>query len=136
MIGAPAGAITGASFAFAQGADEYAAQLPDEATREEYYTVLSQPGALTGALNWYRAQGGLEDPGAPLGAANVDTPTLFIWGNRDTAIGREAAEGCAQYVSGPFEFVEVDAGHWLAQEAPAELATDLLAHLRKFAIAP
>ena len=99
-------------------------------TIDDYYEVLSQPGALSGALNWYRA-GGL-DPGQQAASGDVSVPTLYLWGNRDQALGRVAAEGSAKYAAGPYRFVELDAGHWLAQEEPARVAQEILAHLRKY----
>jgi hypothetical protein len=36
----------------------------------------------------------------------------------------------AEYMKGPYRLVELDAGHWLAQEAPERVAEEVLAHLR------
>ncbi len=65
---------------------------------KEYITVFSQPGALTAALNWYRANSfDLEQSyqGAMFGP--VWHPTLLIWGNHDIAIGRAAVVRTEQY---------------------------------------
>ena len=67
---------------------------------EEYKQVFSEPGALRGALNWYRAFRFQSHD--PLG--KIRQPTLFIWGNEDGAFGRVAAEKTADYVEGPFRF--------------------------------
>ena len=98
---------------------------------EEYVTVFSKPGALTAALNWYRANSfGLEHgyQGAMFGP--VSHPTLLIWGNRDIAIGRAAVERTRQYMKGPYRLVELDAGHWLIQEEPDRVHHEILGHLR------
>ncbi|MGI8925395.1 MAG: alpha/beta fold hydrolase [Tepidiformaceae bacterium] len=98
---------------------------------QEYLSVFREPAALTAALNWYRGSRGIE-PGADaqveFGAVSV--PTLTIWGNQDQAIGRKSTEDAAAYMKGPYRFVELDAGHWLIQEKPAEVSAELLAHLR------
>lgn len=99
---------------------------------EDYLSVLGQPGALTAALNWYRGAGQSRAADAfshEIGP--VATPTLFIWGNQDVAIGRTAAEGNAAEMSGPCEFIELDAGHWLMQEAGEPVTTAIVQHLAR-----
>jgi pimeloyl-ACP methyl ester carboxylesterase len=94
--------------------------VPAEAV-DEYVAVLSAPGALTAALNWYRAMSSATpvDP--------VDLPTTYVWSDGDVAIGRAAAEGCARYVTGDYRFVELPGvTHWIPEQAPRELATAVL----------
>lgn len=98
---------------------------------EEYVTVFSQPGALTAALNWYRANSfDLEQgyQGAMLGP--VSHPTLLIWGNQDMAIGRAAVERTEKYMTGPYRLVELNAGHWLVQEEPNRVHNEILRHVK------
>ena len=87
---------------------------------EQAADALVVPGVTTGALNWYR---GL--PFSGKGAGRVRVPTLYVWGKHDAFLGRKAAELTAQYVIGPYTFVELDGGHWIQAEA----AQPLLAHL-------
>ena len=60
--------------------------------RAEYHRVFTADGgaALTGGLNWYRAN----HFDAPR-AAPITAPTLYVWSTDDVALGREAAEGTA-----------------------------------------
>lgn len=95
---------------------------------EEYKQVFSEPGALRGALNWYRAF--KFRPDDPLG--KIRQPTLFIWGSEDGAFGPVAAEQTADYVEGPFRFLELKAGHQLMLEAPDVVANAVLSHLRNW----
>jgi pimeloyl-ACP methyl ester carboxylesterase len=104
--------------------------MPEEQV-EEYVTLFSQPGALTAALNWYRAnsfgseqgyQGDLIGP--------VSHPTLLIWGNHDIAVGRVAVERTEQYMKGPYRLAELNAGHWLIQEEPERVYNEILGHLK------
>lgn len=95
---------------------------------EEFKRVFSEPGALTSALNWYRAF--RFKSYEPLG--KIRQPTLFLWGNEDEAFGRLAADKTADLVEGPFRFYQLRAGHLLMVEL-AELVTDkVLSHLQSW----
>jgi pimeloyl-ACP methyl ester carboxylesterase len=94
--------------------------VPEEAA-EEYVTVLSAPGALTAALNWYRAMSS-DTP-----VDRVGVPTTYVWSDGDTAIGRTAAEFCAEFAVGDYRFVELPGvTHWIPEQAPRELAAVIL----------
>jgi pimeloyl-ACP methyl ester carboxylesterase len=100
---------------------------PDAPELEEFVAVMRQPGALTAALNWYRAMAAEE--AADVGI--IEVPTLFVWSTADTAIGRRAAEECGRFVSGPYRFeVLEDVSHWIPETAPGTLSQLLLEHLR------
>ncbi len=102
--------------------------MPDSA-RAEYLQVFSEPGALSGAFNWYRAMvGGVDSDGAL--ATRVATPTLFIWGKHDIAAGRWAVEAQAHYMVGPYELIELDAGHWLMEDHPLVVTEAIIQHLQ------
>jgi pimeloyl-ACP methyl ester carboxylesterase len=93
---------------------------------DEYMRVLTQPGAMTGALNWYRGV----DRSVAAEMKPVTTPTLYVWSTNDPALGREAAEATAGYVRGPYQFEVLDGvGHWIPEEAPDALSALLLEHL-------
>jgi pimeloyl-ACP methyl ester carboxylesterase len=96
-----------------------------ETTKQEYMAVFREPGAMTTALNWYRAP---NDANAEMGL-DVDLPVLFIWGNQDPAVGRVAVDLQRQYLKGPFEEMELDAGHWLMESHPAEISNAILSHI-------
>jgi pimeloyl-ACP methyl ester carboxylesterase len=98
----------------------YGDAVPAEAV-DEYVAVLSAPGALTAALNWYRAM----SSGIPVDPVAV--PTTFVWSDGDAAIGRTAAAGCADSVTGDFRLVELaGVSHWIPEQAPDALATAIL----------
>ena len=86
---------------------------------------MAEPGALTGALNWYR--GIPFSVREPLGRITV--PTSFIWGRHDVALSRRAVELTADYVVGPYEVVELEAGHWLPETKPDAVADAILARV-------
>ena len=104
----------------------WSASSPEQV--EEYVRVLRQPGALTGALNWYR--GGLTPDRKPVGKISV--PTVLIWGNQDSAIGRPGVTATPPLMEGPYRLVELDVGHWLIQEAEADVLRETLEHIQQF----
>ena len=98
--------------------------LPEPDARR-YTESLAAPGLLTGALNWYRAlpfSAGTDKPAFDL----ISVPTTYVWGNRDFALGRVAAERTAAHISGDYRFLELDAGHWLPENHPTDIAEAIL----------
>jgi pimeloyl-ACP methyl ester carboxylesterase len=93
---------------------------------EEYVRRMQGPGAMTAALNWYRAV----DIGSIEGLGPITTPTMFVWSTNDMALGREGAEATAKYVDGPYRFEVLEGvSHWIPEEAADELCRLLLDHL-------
>jgi pimeloyl-ACP methyl ester carboxylesterase len=90
-----------------------------------YCRTMAEPGALTGSLNWYRGLPFSVRP--PVGPVRV--PTTYVWGRGDPALGRAAAEATAAHVEGPYRFVELDAGHWLPETRPQDVAEAVLARV-------
>jgi pimeloyl-ACP methyl ester carboxylesterase len=97
----------------------------------DYESVLTQPGALVAALNWYRANFGTRaQRERSFARFDVSTPTLTLWGNRDPYIGRPATMRERDFMRGPYRFVELDAGHWLVQEAAEICRREIMAHVQ------
>ncbi|MET0928968.1 MAG: alpha/beta hydrolase [Aeromicrobium sp.] len=91
-----------------------------------YVAHLADPGALTAALNWYRAMGAdlAETP-------RTQVPTTYVWGERDMAIGRVPAEACGDFVDADYRFVELDGiGHWIPEQAADSLAEAIIVRAR------
>lgn len=87
-----------------------------DADLDEYRRAWSQPGALRGMVNWYRAafRRRPKMPSDP----RVRLPTLIIWGAHDRFVGRElAAPSLALCQSGRLEMIE-EATHWTPHEEP------------------
>jgi pimeloyl-ACP methyl ester carboxylesterase len=92
---------------------------------DSYVAQLSEPGALTAALNWYRA---MRSDLAALPAVTV--PTTFVWSDQDPAIGRVAAERCGEFVDADFRFVELTGiSHWIPEQDSEVLAEAILARI-------
>ena len=106
----------------------------DPAARAALLQAWSQPGALTGGLNYYRASPLYPpSPGDP-GAARLElepkdytvrVPTLVVWGERDTALLPGCLEGLDAVVP-DLEVVRVpDATHWVAREKTARVIAEI-----------
>jgi len=92
--------------------------------RAAYLAAWSEPGALTGMVNWYRAMK-LSPPNAGGGtpmykdeALIVRVPTLVVWGLKDEALLPSCLDGLDGFVPG-VKIVTVPEGtHWVNQEYP------------------
>lgn len=91
---------------------------------DAYVKPMLAPGALTAALNWYRAI-----DAHTMSCPQVSVPTSFVWGDRDVAVGAVAARACGKHVTGPYEFVPAGASHWLADEMPEQVNEVILARV-------
>jgi len=95
---------------------------------ERYRRNALMPGAMTAMLNYYRANfAGLSDNSAP--SPLIETPTLMIWGEEDSALGLELTEGYGPYVA-DFTLERLPSvSHWVQQEAPDAVNVRLRAWL-------
>ena len=83
---------------------------------DAYKAAAAKPGALTAMLNYYRnifAQG-MTSPDWSV----LTVPTLLIWGEDDTALGKELTYGTEAYVR-DFRIRYIPhCSHWVQQEQP------------------
>lgn len=105
----------------------------------KYVARFSTPESLTGPLGWYRSMPAStsmrrsltsrrsKEPKAP---RRITVPTTFIWGSRDFALGRAAAEKTREFVSADYEFIELDENHWLPEVVPNVVADAILRRVR------
>jgi pimeloyl-ACP methyl ester carboxylesterase len=107
-------------------ADGLARGFFTEDDKAAYLAAWSQPGALTGGLNYYRAsQVGPPTPGQAsstpppaLPAATVTVPTLVIWGEKDTALLTGNLDGLDEFVPDLTIKRIPDGSHWVVHEHP------------------
>ncbi len=98
---------------------------PPSAQVERNVQRLQQDGALTAALNWYRANT------FELGLGPVKVPTTYLWGDKDIALGEAAAMDTRTYVQAEYRFVRLTGvSHWMVDEVPEQVSRLLLEHLR------
>ncbi|HEV7871551.1 MAG TPA: alpha/beta fold hydrolase [Modestobacter sp.] len=94
---------------------------------DEYVDRMREPGALTAALNWYRA--------LPLSARTpvgvVRVPTLHVWGAADAFLGRAATEASREFVDAPYALeVLEDVNHWIPELAAERTGELITGHVR------
>jgi len=109
--------------------------------RRAYLEAWSQPGALTGGLNYYRAgrvgppsaQGEASRPNlAPDPAAlMVKVPTLVIWGEKDTALLTGNLDGLEAFVPKLKLRRIPDGTHWVIHEKPGVINNYIREFLRE-----
>jgi pimeloyl-ACP methyl ester carboxylesterase len=101
----------------------------DPVLAEPQVAAMVEPGRLTAALHWYRANN-LE---APRPVAAIGMPTLYVWSTEDIALGRRAAEATGGYVDGPYRFEVLEGvSHWIPDEAPEQVNALLLEYLATY----
>ncbi|TCJ89700.1 alpha/beta fold hydrolase [Nocardia alba] len=84
------------------------------------HSEIVDSGALTSALNWYRA---LAFTTRRTVTKRVTVPVTHVWSTGDTALNRRGAELTGDYVTGDYRLAVLDGSHWLPEERPDELAT-------------
>ena len=83
---------------------------------------------MTAALNWYRASRGHKRVLEDFEIAEVNVPTLLIFGRND--IGQRSVADTASLMTGSYRLFEPDGGHFIVDERPKVVAEETLAHLR------
>lgn len=100
---------------------------------EQYIAELSEPGALTAGLNWYRANlpaGQLL--GSSLQLPPVQAPTLGIFGTEEPYLTEASMVRSKEQVRGAWRYERLEGiGHWVQLEASERLNTLLLEFLPK-----
>lgn len=88
--------------------------------------LMRDRGVARGALNWYRAM----MFSSPLALrAKITVPTLYVWSDRDSAIGPKGAALTPHFVVGPYTYeVLHGVSHWIPDEAPERLDALLATH--------
>lgn len=95
--------------------------VPEEV--DGYVVPLLTPGALTAALDWYRAARPADYADVP----PVAVPTTYLWGEQDLGVSPAAAQGCAEHVDADFRFVPLPEGsHWLPEQLPEVVAAEVV----------
>jgi pimeloyl-ACP methyl ester carboxylesterase len=91
-----------------------------DADIRSYKQALDRPGALTAAINYYRAafrhRGRMGRHIHP-----ITVPTLLIWGERDRYLGRRLTEGLEPWVPNLRIARLPGVSHWVQNDAPDEV---------------
>jgi pimeloyl-ACP methyl ester carboxylesterase len=98
---------------------------------DRYVADLARPGALTAAMNWYRANA---TPAQELERTRpfpaIAAPTMGLWSSGDNYLTEGSVQGSAEHVTGTWRYERIEgASHWLQLDAPErvnELLLDFL----------
>ena len=107
----------------------------NEADRQMYIDAWSQPGALTGGLNYYRAGGpwttrfpsqgeqisDLNDQQLVANPVMINVPTLVIWGEKDSALTVHNLEGLDEFIPDLTIKRIPEGSHWVINEQPDKI---------------
>ena len=93
----------------------------------QYRAAWSQPGALTGMINWYRA---LFRARVKFSDNIVRVPTRILWGERDAFLLAEMARESLRYCTNAELFTFANATHWLQHEEAARVSELLIDFFR------
>jgi epoxide hydrolase 4 len=116
-------------FAALRGVFRRGARTPDVFSRDEveaYLSALRPPGALTAALNYYRAMGRDALLRRRGGGSRVEVPTLLAWGEQDPHLSPRNAEGLERWVPHLRVHRFPRATHWVPAEEASELNSLIL----------
>ena len=97
-----------------------------------YTSQITEPGAATAMLNWYRAM----RPGAAMPKLDrvITVPTLVIWGEQDVALDVICLDGTERYVSDLRVERLPGVSHWVQQHAPERVNALLRSFLAPAAV--
>jgi pimeloyl-ACP methyl ester carboxylesterase len=96
----------------------------NETDKQAYLKAWSQPGALTGGLNYYRA-GARHGSGLNTSTYEVHVPTLVIWGERDKYLKSSNLVGLEKYVTDLTIKRIPNGSHWVIHKE-AKLVSDYI----------
>ncbi len=97
---------------------------------EQHVDALRVPGALTSAMNYYRASLRRTLRGKPPELVRIDAPVLVVWGDRDRYLGKEMASPPEKWVPDARVVHISEATHWVHRDAPEAVDDLLLGFLR------
>jgi pimeloyl-ACP methyl ester carboxylesterase len=107
---------------------EWAGSHPDLDAR---IAALSEPGALTAGLGWYRANlHPARELDPPREIPSVPAPTLGLWSDGDIYLVEDFMKRSGEFVSGDWRYERIEgASHWMQLDQPDRINALLLEFL-------
>ncbi len=127
----PEGILRAGDFAILRRALRSGPAAGDPAAENVYLDAFRPDGALTAALDYYRAA--LRHPPPP--PTVIGVPTLVIWGMRDRYLSPRLLEGLDSWVTDLRIERLPEASHWLHHEEPGRVA-GLIADFMRDSVEP
>lgn len=124
------------NFAFLKGMLRGSLVKKDVFTDEDlsmYVGAWSKPGALTAAINYYRAN---MNPAIlfsekTVAFPKIKSPTMVLWGEQDVALSKDLIVNSEEFVDAPYSIEYFpNCGHWLQLEDPELVNKYLIEFLR------
>jgi pimeloyl-ACP methyl ester carboxylesterase len=94
-----------------------------------YKKAMSEPGALTAAINYYRANiwSRFFSKDDEMVKRRIKVHTLFIYGEKDHAVLPSTVKGVKEFIDAPYKEVHIPhSAHWVQQEAKEEVTKALI----------
>ncbi len=102
---------------------------------ENYKKVLDQPMALTGGLNWYRANFSPASLNKKSNPPRIKVPAMGLAADSDTFLMEKHVKDCDNMIDGPWTYHLVeDSSHWMMLDQPEtvnRLLIDFLATVER-----
>jgi len=96
-----------------------------EFDKEKYIEAWSQPGALTGGVNYYRANRSYEE-----WSGIINVPTLVIFGMKDIFVLPKVLKGLENFIK-DLKIVRIEnASHWVMHDDPELVNSSIQSFLR------
>lgn len=93
---------------------------------DQYVEAMARPGALTAAINYYRAALRYDALKCSVPLRTVTAPTLTLWGQQDKYLGAHVPELSASWVT-DHTIVRIDpASHWAQVDRPKLINSQLI----------
>lgn len=106
-------------------------QYMSETDIERYIDAMSQPGALTAMINWYRALPAQLRNKAAMPDNTIHVPTCVIWGERDAYLSKACNATLPRYVPDLEIHYLPEGSHWVQMDCPDEVNRLLLEFLAR-----
>jgi epoxide hydrolase 4 len=95
-----------------------------------YKKAMSEPGALTAAINYYRANiwsRFFSKKDDEMVKRRIKIHTLFIYGEKDHAVLPPTVKGVKEFIDAPYKEIHIPhSAHWVQQEAKEEVTKALI----------
>ena len=100
--------------------------------QQQYFQDLAEPGALTAALNWYRANVAPDRLNAPPAQLPpIQAPTMGVFSTGDLYLTEDAMTRSAEFIKAPWRYERIEGvSHWIPSDAPDQFNRLMLDFLK------
>ena len=102
---------------------------PNDEEIKEYAKAYSQPGGLSGIINYYRAM--VRHISTLDTSVQLPMPVLMLWGEQDKALGKELTDNTKQYCKELEIVYDPTGGHFIQSDNPELVNKKLLEFFAK-----